>query len=151
MEHQIVPDGLNLSVIKPIIKDETKENNDISNIRPIAISDSLANLYERIILKEIKKDHTDNKKRFGFKEVSSCAHAVEVVFNQALLASQVRNRKLYICAVDASKAFDKVSREKLWDLMVDKKIEPAIVMVIKNYYSKNFMVVRTFRNPSQRR
>ena len=148
INHQIVPDGFNLSVIKPIIKDETKENNDLSNIRPIAISDSLANLYERITLKEIKKDHKDNKKQFGFKEVSSCAHAVEV-FNQALLASQVRNRKLYICAVDASKAFDKVSREKLWDLMVDKKIEPAIVMAIKNYYSKSFMVVQIDSNFSE--
>ena len=62
--------------------------------------------------------------------------------NQALLASRVRNRKLYICAVDASKAFDKVSREKLWDLMVVKKINPAIVMAIKNYYSHSFMVLQ---------
>ena len=68
INHQIIPDGFNLSVIKPIIKDEKKESNDLSNIRPIAISDSLANLYERIILKEIKKDHKDNKKQSDLKK-----------------------------------------------------------------------------------
>jgi len=42
--------SFNISVLKPILKNENKSNSDISNKRPVAISDAIQNLYERLLL-----------------------------------------------------------------------------------------------------
>jgi hypothetical protein len=48
MRYNKFPKNFNLS--KVIIKDKTKSNSDINNIRPILISTSFAQIFERIIL-----------------------------------------------------------------------------------------------------
>ena len=72
----IMPYLFNLSIFKPLVKDPKKSTNDISNLRPIAVSDVYANIFEKILLDEINKCHTDNNKQFGFKKSSSCSHAI---------------------------------------------------------------------------
>jgi len=108
INHQVVPQVFNVSVIKPIIKDIKKPNDDINNIRPIAISDAISNLYERVILHHINRNHTDVDRQFGFKPNSSCLHA-GFVLKCAINCARARGQRLYACALDASKAFDKVS------------------------------------------
>ena len=72
----IMPYLFNLSIFKPLVKDPKKSTIDISNLRPIAVSDVYANIFEKILLDEINKCHTDNNKQFGFKKSSSCSHAI---------------------------------------------------------------------------
>jgi hypothetical protein len=66
-------DDLNMSIITPLIKDKTKSHSDQSIIRPISTSESLATIYESIILDlidasqkmcltkwvSLKQDHAD--------------------------------------------------------------------------------------------
>ncbi|RNA11416.1 hypothetical protein BpHYR1_038011 [Brachionus plicatilis] len=86
IEDSRVPTNFNISIIKPLIKDHMSP----SNTRPVAISD----VYK-------SKEHD---KQFGFKQSSSCAHAVFIL----------KQRSLYVLAVDLTKAFDKVFRPLLW-------------------------------------
>ncbi len=116
--HQITPKLFNISIIKPIIKDVNKPNDDINSIRLVAISDAFANLYERLLLHRIKSKHRDHEKKFGFKANSSCNHAAYVL-KVAVNLAKCRGQRLYACALDAIKAFDKVSRDKLWLKMND--------------------------------
>lgn len=74
-----IPKFFNIGIIKPIIKDDQKSCNDLNNIRPITISDTISNIYEKVILAEIGKVYQDPNKQFGFKKNSSCAHAVFTV------------------------------------------------------------------------
>ncbi|RNA25856.1 RNA-directed DNA polymerase from mobile element jockey-like [Brachionus plicatilis] len=53
-----IPTLFNVGKILPIIKDEEKSKTDVNNVRPITISDTLANIYEKIILNEIDKTHS---------------------------------------------------------------------------------------------
>ena len=53
INEQVLPVGFNVSVNKPILKSENKPNNEISNTRPVAISDAIQNLYERLLLWEL--------------------------------------------------------------------------------------------------
>ena len=57
---KIVPYHFNISIIKTIIKDKSKPLNDISNLRPVAVSDTLSNLYENIVLEKLKADYTSD-------------------------------------------------------------------------------------------
>ena len=57
IKYQIKPHLINLSILKPIIKNEKKARDDPNNTRPFAFSDALAYLYERVLLNLINKTH----------------------------------------------------------------------------------------------
>lgn len=78
-------------------------------------------MFERVILNRINITHMDAHKQFGFKENSSCNHAV-FVLKVAARKAKARDQRLYACAIDASKSFDKVSRSKLWLKLTEKQI-----------------------------
>ena len=119
INYKVTPEIFNLSVIKPLIKDHNKPSDDMNKIRPVAISDAISNLYERVLLGKLKEKHIDSDKQFGFKSNSSCNHAVFILKVAASIAKS-RGQRLYACALDVSKAFDKVCRNKLWLLLIEK-------------------------------
>ena len=61
----VYPDNFNTSFIKPIIKVNKKPNSDLTNLRPIAISNTLAQLFERLILEYIPNICKTNDNQFG--------------------------------------------------------------------------------------
>jgi len=136
-----MPAGFNVSVLKPIIKNDEKPNDDISNTLPVAISDSIQNLFERVLLMELNKTHNEHEQQFGLKRNSSCSHAVFTIY-QAANYAKVTGRRLYTYAVDASKAFDKVSRPHLWKKLIEKGVEVSIILAIIHYYKDSFMIVQ---------
>ena len=135
-----MPAGFNVSVLKPIIKNDKNPNDDISNTRPVAIS-SIQNLFERVLLMELNKTHKEHEQQFGLKRNSSCSHAVFTIY-QAANYAKVTGRRLYTYAVDASKAFDKVSRPHLWKKLIEKGVEVSIILAIIHYYKDSFMIVQ---------
>jgi hypothetical protein len=56
------------------------------------------------------------------------------MLRELALANKRKKKKTVICAIDASKAFDKVNRINLWAKMIGK-IEPYFLRVLINYYS----------------
>ena len=63
-------------------------------------------------------------------DFSSCNHAIfilKVAARIAMLRAKTRDQRLYVCAVDASEAYDKVSRNKLWIKLIEKKLPPEII------------------------
>jgi len=57
-EKNIFPENFNLSIMLPIVKDVNKSKSDLNNIRPISISNYLANIYEKFVLIKIDSKHT---------------------------------------------------------------------------------------------
>lgn len=109
-------------------------------MRPLAVSDTLTNLFESVLLQEMTKEHTDHQKQFGFRKSSSCQHAIYVL-KRAIKLNNKNKKRLYACAIDATKAFDKMSREILWSILIYKKINPAIVITLMKYYDESYMLV----------
>ncbi|RNA07484.1 RNA-directed DNA polymerase from mobile element jockey-like [Brachionus plicatilis] len=134
-----VPKIFNIGKIMPIIKDEDKPKNDLNNIRPITISDVISNIYEKIMLKEIMKTHEDPDKQLGFKKNSSCSHAIFTV-KETIAKYNKKKKRVYACAIDASKAFDKVNRDILFRKLMDK-VHPQIWRSLRNYYSNLIALV----------
>jgi len=139
IQYGVLPNDFNVSIIKPLVKDSKKATDDQNNIRPISVSDTISTIFEKLLLLEINKMHVNNNKQFGFKSNSSCQHGL-FVFNEALNSNKRRNKKTYVCAIDASKAFDKVNRTKLWAKLIDK-ISPNILRILMNYYSNSLAYV----------
>ena len=118
---------------------QKKKSDDMNNLRPVSISDAYANIYETILLHETNKYHKDNNKQFGFKKSSSCSHAI-FMLKQSIIKAATDGKRLYVAAIDASKAFDKVNRDILWCKLIDLKINSRIVSALKNYYDNSIML-----------
>jgi hypothetical protein len=143
----ILPKNFNNSTIKPLIKDEKKAH-EVLNTRPVAVSEPDNNIFERLMLNLILRDYKEQDEQFGFKEESSCAHAIFVV-TQLLKVCNERRKSCYICALDASKAFDKVVRNKLWLKMLKNGIRHCVVLLLSKYYEELNMIVVNGSNSSE--
>jgi len=112
MNYDIRPKLFNVGLVKIIVKDPNKDLNDPNNLRPITISDTITILFEKLIIMELNKTQKLVNQQFGFKSASSCEHAV-FTLREIVRYNKRNNNITILCALDASKAFDKVRREKL--------------------------------------
>lgn len=135
------PKLFNISILKLLIKDKNKSPSDVNNLRPLSISNVYSSIYEQIILQEIRKEHVDHEKQFGFKADSSCSHAV-FILNEMIKLNQSIKTHTCIISIDASKAFDRVVRDKLWLLMLEMNFNPTLVLSIKNYYKQFHIIIQ---------
>ncbi|RNA33339.1 RNA-directed DNA polymerase from mobile element jockey-like [Brachionus plicatilis] len=71
-----MPKNFNIGMVKLLVKDQTKDPNDINNLRPLTISESWAIIFEKIILEEINRTLSLKSNQFGFRPKSLCGHAV---------------------------------------------------------------------------
>jgi len=133
MKYGVVPLNMNTSIIKPLIKDTKKSHDDTNNIRPISVSDTFCTIFEKYILRLVSRQHINNLKQFGFKVNSSCQHAI-FTLNEIIRSAKRNGKRVFVCAIDASKAFDKVNRVKLW-LKLINMIDHSIVKILMNYYN----------------
>jgi hypothetical protein len=62
-----IPNEFNRVVINPIIKDNKKTAFEINNFRPVLISNCIAQIFERIILKLSPNLQKSEDNQFGFK------------------------------------------------------------------------------------
>jgi hypothetical protein len=111
-KYGVVPKGLNITHIRPILKDKLGPSNELNNLRPISISNVLAQLFERILgysLNEIKKTHQN---QFGYKSRTSCTHAL-FIFKETIIKHLEMNKSIIAVKLDAVKAFDLQWREAL--------------------------------------
>ena len=114
----------------PILKKNDGPTDDINNIRPIRISDTIANIFKKYALSKLENKHQDPETQFGFKAKSSTNHGIYPL-TETIQHFKSKKKKIYICAIDASKAFDKVIRETLLKKMIGK-IEPEIWRILKS-------------------
>jgi endonuclease/exonuclease/phosphatase family metal-dependent hydrolase len=128
-----MPHFFNIGKIIPIIKDEKGETDDMNNIRPITISDTLSNIFEKIVISEIESRNLDKDLQFGFKRNSSTNHAIFVLKETVNFYNSVK-KNVYACAIDASKAFDKLNRIIMSHGLIGK-INPLVWRALVNYYA----------------
>ncbi|CAF1083217.1 unnamed protein product [Brachionus calyciflorus] len=134
INHNVMPSNFNIGIVKLIIKDNKKEPDDVNNTRPLTISETWVNIFEKILLEEINKSIESSRNQFGFKSKSSCGHA-GFYLKESILFNKRSHKKVFLCSIDASKAFDKVNRLILWGKLLDKIIACILRALIK-YYSK---------------
>ena len=86
-------------------------------------------------------DYKDDQQQLGFKANSSCPHAM-FILKQLINKSKRMKKRLYVTAIDASKAFDKVPREILWNRMRELGINPTVILAIESYSCSMMMVIK---------
>ena len=131
----VIPDEFNITHIIPIKKDKTKDNNDLSNLRPISITNALAQIFERILMSKISLITNTNDFQFGYKNKTSCTNAL-FVFKESVLHNIEKKNVVFAVFLDAIKAFDNLWRQALYLKMKKHGFSMNTIILLKTYYDK---------------
>ena len=104
------------------------------NYRGIALSSMLSKLVDIIIIKKQSKHLNSSDLQFGFKEKSStiqCSFVAEEVINYYC----ENGGTVYATFLDASKAFDRVMFDTLFELLLSKHLCPSLARLLSYMYT----------------
>ena len=137
---QYTPRGFKYSYIVPIpkVKDHRSKSMDYDDFRGIAISPTLSKVYEYCLLEKCGKFFQTSENQFGFKKGTGCRNAVYSV-RQSIERYINNGSTVNICALDLSKAFDKVNHYGLYLKLMKRNIPiqllDIIICLCSNCYS----------------
>ena len=95
-------------VIIPLLKCKSKDPADVNNYRPIAIAKALSKVLEQVLLSRLVRYLWTATSQFGLKR----AHGTEMAIfalKQTIDFYRNQDRPVYMCFLDAKKAFDRVN------------------------------------------
>jgi hypothetical protein len=130
-----IPNEFNLTIIKPIIKDNKKKEFDINNFRPVSISNSLAQIFERVILKLSPNLIKSDDNQFGFK-MGLTTYLPLFLVKETISEYKRSKTPCYVASLDAEKAFDSLWRKGLFFKLIDK-IDSNFWLLLYEYYSQS--------------
>ena len=134
LRHGYAAPNLRLSTIIPIVKNKKASINDSNNYRGIALSSILSKLVDIIILQSQTKELQSSDLQFGYKQKSSTVQCSFVV-NEVINYYCMNGSNVYATFLDASKAFDRVKFDCLFELLLDKKICPVVARLLAFIYT----------------
>ena len=87
----------------------------------------LSKILDNVIIGRQQDFLSTSNYQFGFKAKSSTVLCVVMVNETIQYYTEKGGRAVYLLLLDASKAFDKVSYEKLFELLLARNVCPKIV------------------------
>ena len=139
--HGYLPDTLMSVILVPIIKDKTGRINSKDNYRPIAIASTMSKLLEKILLERLNNYLVTSSHQFGFKakhSTDACIYVLKEAINSYVEAQS----SVYLCFLDASKAFDRVNHFKLFQKLLNRGVPGYLVRILAFWYSNQTMCIR---------
>jgi len=139
--HGIVPSAFGQGIVIPLVKNTDGNIADSSNYRGITLSPVISKIFELLMMDMVKDKLISSDLQFGFKPNSSCSHAI--------LALQAGVKHICdsggtatLCALDISKAFDRVNFYGLFKILVDCLFPKCFIDLLLDWFSKCISCVR---------
>ena len=137
-----VPKEFGHGITVPIPKMSFHKNQAKSeNFRGITINPIISKVFELCLVNRLQQWLDSSENQFGFKKGYSCKHAIFTA--QATTDYFVNNQStINMCALDLSKAFDKVNHHILYLKLMSKNIPVNFVNILQQWYSSSSIVVK---------
>ena len=135
-----LPHQLSTSILIPLVKSYKKSMNDANNYRGISLIPTLTKLLELIVLVKCPEVGDHALSQFGFAPGSSTLHA-ELLISDTIKHYNSRGSPVYICSLDAEKAFDCCNWNTLFSKLTKKNIPNEIVALLIKLYLNGTAVV----------
>ena len=138
LSHAHSPVSMNVATLIPIPKDGDICCSD--NYRGIALSSSIAKLMEIILMSKSNASIASSDLQFAYKakhSTSECTLLLKETVNYYLN----RNTDVYGCLIDASKAFDRLQHDKLFQILLKRNVPIAVIRFLISSYRQQAMRV----------
>ena len=124
--HGYTADDLLCSCIISIPKDKSGSLNDSSNYRGIALCNALCKAIDLWALSRLETNLITSNLQFAFKPKHSTLMCTTVLKE---VISHYRNKgsNVYICQIDASKAFDRINLYRLFSILISRNVPASIL------------------------
>ena len=129
------------TILIPIIKDKKGNLSSKDNYRPIALTSVLSKVLESIVLKQYHECFTTKCNQFGFKRDHS-TDLCTFTFKQVIDYYNSKGSPVFICYLDASKAFDKINFWILFNKLIIRGLPLVIVRLLVFWYTKQKFIIR---------
>jgi len=105
------------------------------NYRGITLSVILSKMFEYCLIYKYEVLLQSSDQQFGFRKKLGCTHAI-FTLNQCVDYFVNSGSSVFMAALDATKAFDRVHHIKLCNRLVDRGVPTSVVKIIANWYAK---------------
>ena len=137
-----VPDAFGIGVTVPLLKSDAKGSISSSDsYRGITIMPVISKLLEIVLLDILKPFLNTCNSQFGYKKGLSCSHVVYSV-RKTVEYFTMLNSTVNVCALDISKAFDKINHTKLFTKMMERNVPRSCILLLMCWYAKSTICVR---------
>jgi hypothetical protein len=133
VEAGIAPSKLGRSIVLPTVKNVNKSLNDIENYRPVSIIAIVAKVFEACVSLMMDDMLSFNENQFGFVKGGGCSKAI-FSLNASVKYFNERGSNVYLCALDASKAFDRVNHFHLFQCLIERGFNLNLVKVFVSWF-----------------
>ena len=134
LRHSYSSHIFNLVTFSPLIKDKRKDHGSIENYRAIALNSCLGKLLDYIFLDFFKVSFSTSSHQFAYKQEFSTTLCTYMVI-ETIQYYQSRDTNVIASCLDFSKAFDLVKYDKLFKILLERKICPLVIKLLINFYS----------------
>ena len=115
--------------------------NDLNNYRGISLIPIFTKLLELVILVKCPENLNHDDPQFGFVSGSSTLQA-ELLIADTIQYYNTKGSPIYICSLDAEKAFDCCNWHTLFTKLLDRQIPKEIVAMLIKLYLNGTAVVQ---------
>jgi len=138
-----VPDGFRHNYIVPVPKPKELHSKSLecNDFRGIAISPIISKVFEHCLLDRFSYFLKSSDNQFGFKKGVGCSFAIRAVrsiVDKIVQGGSTAN----LCALDMSKAFDKVNHYALFLKLMKRKIPNGLLALLVSWFSECYSCVK---------
>lgn len=132
--HCHIPAYFMQSVIVPLVKVKSGDLGDVNNYRAIALSNSISKILESVFMSKVTSTDVSDCHQFGFKAGHSTGLCT-MTLKKVVEYYTDHGSHVFVSFVDFSKAFDKVNYWKLFNGLLDDKVDVNVVALLAFWYS----------------
>ena len=141
IQHSYLPREFMRCVLIPILKSKSGDVTDTGNYRPVALTSTLSKLFELLLLERLECYLLTSDAQFGFK----ARHGTDMciyVLKEVVQYFKSHSTPVFMCFMDASKAFDWVNQYTLFYKLLRRDVPGRFVKLLLFWYSSQQICVR---------
>ena len=141
IKHGFLPQQFMTTMLVPILKNKNGDIASKSNYRPIALSTVASKILEMILVNHIEEYIVTTENQFAYKKGHSTDMCI-FTLKECIRYYTVHSTPMYVCFLDASKAFDCINHWKLFKVLIDRKCPAYVIKLLVYWYQEQRLCVK---------